>query len=123
LLGTRKNANVETARSRWGGLRVPRKLVRVALMGLFAWTATGCVGVVYAVKANSAASNLEEAKTLGADETAEYEYYYAKAYLEKAMELAAEAEYGDAIEFAGIADETAEKAVELAREAHRSAGR
>ena len=37
------------------------------------------------------ASNLEEAKTLGADETAEYEYYYAKAYLEKAMELAAEA--------------------------------
>ena len=95
----------------------------MVLTVLLAWLTTGCVGVVYAVKANSAASNLEEAKTLGAEETAEYEYFYAKAYLEKAMELAAEAEYGDAIEFAGIADDSAEKAVELAREAHRSAGR
>ncbi len=112
-----------TARSRWGALPGLRKLVRVALMGLCAWAASGCVGVIYAVKANSAAANLEEAKTLGGEETAEYEYYYAKAYLEKAMELAAEAEYGDAIVFAGIADDTAEKAVELAREAHRSAGR
>jgi hypothetical protein len=111
------------ARSRWDGRLAARKLARVLLTALFAWGATGCVGVVYAVKANSAASNLEEAKTLGAEEYAEYEYYYAQAYLEKASELAAEAEYGDAIDFAGIADDSAAKAVELARGAHRSAGR
>lgn len=114
---------MDTARSPQDGLSTLRKLGRGALMLLMAWLATGCVGTIYAVRANSASSNLEEARTLGAEQYAEYEYYLAKAYLEKAMELAAEAEYGDAIEFAGIADENAEKAVELARGAHRGAGR
>lgn len=101
----------------------PGRIARSVLFGLLGWLATGCVGTVYAVKANSAASNLEEARTLGADKSAEYEYWRAKAYLDKASEEAAEAEYGDAIDFADIADEAAEKAVTLAREAHRSAGR
>ena len=114
---------METARTRLGGLRAPRILARTVLYGLLALLTTGCVGIVYAVRANSAASNLEEAKTLGADKSAEYEYYYAQAYLEKAMEEAAEAEYGDAINFAGIADDMAAQAVQLARQAHRSAGR
>lgn len=84
---------------------------------------TGCVGTIYSVRALSASATLEEAKTLGAPELAQYEYYYADAMLLKAQEEAAEANYGDAIEFAGIAEEYAEKAVEHARSARREGGR
>jgi len=99
------------------------KTLRTALaLVLLASGTTGC-GMVYAVKAAGASSSLEEAKTLGADELAEYEYYYAREMLEKASEEAAEANYGDAIDFADVADEYAEKAVELSRDAHRGAGR
>jgi hypothetical protein len=94
----------------------------VAMATLIAF-GSGCVGTVYAVKANDAASMLEQAKTLGATKTAEFEYYYARAHLDKAMEEAAQAEYGDAIEFASVAQEYAEKAIELARGAHKGAGR
>lgn len=94
-------------------------LLLVALLGV---ASSGC-GLVYAVKASSASSNLEEAKVLGAAELAEYEYFYAREMLQKASEEAAEASYGDAIEFADIADEYAEKAIELSRDAHRGAGR
>lgn len=90
---------------------------------MLALAATGCVGTVYAVKANSASATLEEARTIGAEQYAPFEYYYARSYLDKAMEEAAQAEYGDAIDFADVAEEYAEKAVELARAAHRGAGR
>lgn len=90
---------------------------------VFASMTSGCVGTIYAVKAMNASSKLEQARTLGAAELAEYEYYFAKEHLLKAQEEAAQAEYGDAIEFAGIADEYAEKAIELSRDAHRGAGR
>jgi hypothetical protein len=86
-------------------------------------SSSGCVGTIYAVKATNAASKIEQAKTLGAEELAEYEYFFAKAHLLKAQEEAAEAEYGDAIELAGLAEEYAEKAIELSRDAHRGAGR
>ena len=86
-------------------------------------SSSGCVGTIYAVKANSAASKLEQAKTLGAEELAEYEYYFALEHLEKAQEEAAQAEYGDAIEFASLAGEYADKAIELSRDAHGAAGR
>jgi hypothetical protein len=89
---------------------------------VLALSSSGC-GLMYAIKASSAASKLEEAKTLGAEELAEYEYFYAYEYLEKASEEAADASYGDAIEMAGIADEYAEKAIELSKDAHRGAGR
>lgn len=79
--------------------------------------------MMYAVKASSASSSLEQAKVLGAAELAEYEYYYAKEMLHKASEEAATASYGDAIEFADIAAEYAQRAVELSRDAHRGAGR
>ncbi len=95
-------------------------LVIAACLGL---SSTGCVGIVYAVKANAAASKLEEAKTLNADELAEYEYYYAHEMLMKAQEEASTASYGDAIELADISEEYAEKAIEHARDAHSGAGR
>ena len=95
----------------------------MAAGALLALASSGCVGTVYAFKAASASSKLEQAKTLGAEELAEYEYYYAKEHLEKASEEAAQAEYGDAIEFADLAAEYADKAIELSRGAHRGAGR
>jgi len=95
----------------------------MAASALLALASSGCVGTVYAFKAASASSRLEQAKVLGAEELAEYEYYFAKEHLEKASEEAAQAEYGDAIEFADLAGEYADKAIELSRGAHRGAGR
>lgn len=112
-----------TAESRRDG-RDPRHGVwRRALVCVLALASSGCVGTIYAVKANGAASSLEQARTLGADRYAQFEYYYAQAYLDKAMEEASQAEYGDAIDFADVAEEYAEKAIELSRGAHRGAGR
>jgi hypothetical protein len=82
----------------------------VALVSL-----SGCGGVHYAVNANGAASRLEEAKQLGAEQLAPYEYYYAKANLEQAQIEASEASYSDAANFAETAEEFASKAVELSK--------
>jgi hypothetical protein len=98
--------------------------ITIALAAGLALSSSGCiVGSVYAYKANSAASALEQAKTLGADHLAEYEYFFARENLQKAMEEAAEASYGDAITFADIAKEYADKAIEKSGAAHRGAGR
>ncbi len=86
-------------------------------------TMTGCGNALYAVQANSAASKLEEAQALGAEQYAPYEYFYAKEHLAKAQSEAAEADYGDAIDLANASEEYAEKAVRLTRDAHRGAGR
>ncbi len=83
----------------------------------------GCGNTLYAVDANSAEEKLEEARQLGAEELAPYEYYYAKAHLEKAASEAAEAEYGYASDLAEISEEYAIKAAKLSREARRGAGR
>lgn len=78
---------------------------------------------MYAVQASSASSKLEEARELRAEELAPYEYYMAVEHLQKARSEAAEADYGDAIEFAEICEQHADKAVRISQEAHRSAGR
>ncbi|CAN5784378.1 hypothetical protein BH09MYX1_BH09MYX1_34770 [soil metagenome] len=81
---------------------------------------SGCGGVYYAVNANSAANRLEEAREAGAEESAPYEYYYAKAHLEQAQVEASEASYGDAADFAQTAEEYAEKAIELSKSAKKA---
>src|ERR1700723_369103 len=83
---------------------------------------TACGGVYYAATINGATSKLEEARVLGADTLAPYEYYYAKEHLEQAQFEAAEASYSDAAHYAQTADEYAEKAVQLAPAAPRAAG-
>jgi hypothetical protein len=83
----------------------------------------GCGNVLYAVESSSAAKRLEEARELGAEEYAAYEYYMAREHLEKAKLEAAEADYGDATRLSGAAEKYASKAIELTREAHRGAGR
>lgn len=83
----------------------------------------GCGGTLYAVKANAAAGKLEEARELGAEQYAPYEYFYAKEHLQKAQTEAAEADYGDAADLAQASEEYASKAIHLTREARRGAGR
>jgi len=98
------------------------------LLCALAWTGLGlvlggCGNTLYAIQANAASSKVEEAKELGAEKLAPYEYYYAKSHLEEAMSEAAEADYGDAANLAEVAEEYADKAIRLSREAHRGGGR
>lgn len=84
---------------------------------------TGCGGIYYAVNASGAASRVEEAKALGAEQLAPYEYYYAKSHLERAQFEASEASYSDAANFAETAEEYADKAIELSKSARKASGR
>lgn len=101
----------------------PRVAARGALCLLLVVSAGGCGNTLYAIQANAAASKLAEARELGAEKYAPYEYYYAKEHLDKAMEEAAEADYGDATDLADVSEVYADKAIRLARDAHRGAGR
>ena len=88
---------------------------RLVGLGVALVSLSGCGGIHYAVNANGASSRLEEAKALGAEQLAPYEYYYAKANLEQAQIEASEASYSDAANFAETAEEYANKAVELSK--------
>lgn len=83
----------------------------------------GCGGALYAVQVGSASSKVEQAKQLGADQLAPYEYFFAREHLQKAMSEASEGDYSDAISLAEIAEMQADKAIQIARDAHRGAGR
>ena len=98
-----------------------RALPAVALS--MAFLATGCGNAIYAVQASAASNKLEEARELGAEKLAPYEYYCAREYLLKAEEEAAEASYSDAKNLADESEEYAGKAILLSRDAHRGAGR
>jgi hypothetical protein len=93
-----------------------------ALMGL-AGSLMGCGGTLYAIQASSASGKIEEAKAMGAEKLAPYEYYLAEEHMKKASEEAATAEYGDAVDLADKAEKYAEKAISLSRQAHKGAGR
>ena len=97
-------------------MRIPIVAVGVTLSAhLF-----GCGGVHYAIAVNSAASRVEEAKALGADQLAPYEYYFAKEHLQQAQIEAAEASYSDAANLAEEAEEHANTAIELTQKARRT---
>jgi Domain of unknown function (DUF4398) len=98
--------------------------IAIAALALFSLTGlTGCGGFLYAIYAGGAQSKLETAQQLGAEKYAPYEYYYAQEHLTKAMEVAATANYGDAIDLVEDADKYAEKAITLAKQGHGGAGR
>ena len=96
---------------------------RLPFLLLLGLATTSCGNFLYAIQVNSASAKLEEARSLGAEQYAPYEYYMSQQHLEKAQSEASEADYGDAIELSGAAEEYADKAITLAREAHRGAGR
>jgi len=82
-----------------------------------------CGNTLYAVQVNAASSKLEEAHELGAEEYAPYEYWFALEHIDKAQVEASEGDYSDAVQLAEIGEQYAEKAIQLARDAHRGAGR
>jgi hypothetical protein len=99
------------------------RLARWFLLLELSLAGAGCGNVLYAVRSSAAEKRLEEARELGAEEYATYEYYMASEHLEKAKSEAAEADYGDASRLSSDAERYADKAIELSREAHRGAGR
>jgi hypothetical protein len=82
---------------------------------------SGCGGGLYAIAVNGAAGKVAEARELGAEKAAPYEYYFASEHLTKARSEAAEGDYSDAIEFADAAKEYADRAIKLATEARGGA--
>jgi len=92
----------------------------VALGAALGWLPCGCGGVHYAIVVNGAAARVEEAKAVGAEQLAPYEYYYAKEHLEQAQREASEASYSDAANLAQEAESYANKAIELAQTARRA---
>lgn len=78
---------------------------------------------MYALSATTASGKLAEARELGAEQHAPYEYTMAREHLDKARTEAAEADYGDATELSDLAEQYAKRAITLSREAHRGAGR
>ncbi len=88
----------------------------------FVWSLAlpGCGGVQYAVVVNAAAARVEEARAVGAEQLAPYEYYFAREHLEQAQVESAEASYSDAVELAREAEEYASKAIALAQSARRT---
>lgn len=80
---------------------------------------SGCGGVHYAIAVNAASARVEEAKALGAEQLAPYEYYFAKEHLEQAQVEAAEASYSDAANLAIEAEEHATAAIDLTQKARR----
>jgi hypothetical protein len=100
-----------------------RKALLAAAAALCLLGTTGCGNFFYAIYAGGATSKIETAQQLGAEKYAPYEYYFAREHLVKAMEVAAVADYGDAIDLADEADKSAEKAITLSKQAHEGAGR
>src|SRR5215472_4225308 len=97
--------------------------MRLSIVGLGMALGCGlsaCGGVHYAILVNAAASRVEEAKAVGAEQLAPYEYYYAKEHLEQAQIEASEASYSDAANLAQEAETYASKAIELAQTARRA---
>lgn len=88
-----------------------------------ALSSTGCGAVLYTANVAPASSSVEQARLAEAETRAPYEYYLAQAYLEKAREEAAEANYQDAIRFAEASEQNATRAIELARRNMRETGR
>jgi hypothetical protein len=69
----------------------------LALLWLVLGLATlGCGNSVYLVRVAQAEESFEEAKELGAEQSAPYEYYSAEVRLAEAQRQAAQAEYGNA---------------------------
>jgi hypothetical protein len=96
---------VELLKTRQTVLRITALLIPVVC-------GTGCGNSLYAMRANAAAIKLEEARSMGAQQRAPYEYTLAEEHLNKAMSEAAEADYGDAFNLANSAYDYADRAVE-----------
>jgi hypothetical protein len=75
----------------------------------------GCGALYYTASISAAESRLEEARAAGAERAAPYEYTYAKEHLREAQRQAAEASYGDAANYADVAEAYAQRAIDRAK--------
>jgi hypothetical protein len=80
---------------------------------------SGCGSVYYSININAAEARLEQAREMGAEKNAPYEYYYAREHLHEARVHASEASYGDAATFAETAENYAQKAIDKINNAKR----
>ena len=99
------------------------RIAALVSLGACALGVGACGNTLYAIQVNAASSKLEEAQELGAEEYAPYEYWFALQHIDKAQTEASEGDYSDAVKLAEIGEEYADKAIQLARDAHRGAGR
>ncbi len=76
---------------------------------------SGCGNTLYLVQVSQAEEAFEEAKELGAEKVAPYEFYGAEARLKEAREQAAHAEYGNAAKLSDEATALANRAVLLTK--------
>ena len=96
--------------------------VLIAVLWLCAVPALqGCGGVYYAANVGAAQTRLEQARQMGAEAQAPYEYYFAREHLRQAQLEAAEASYSDAASFAETAELYAQKAIDRMQATKREA--
>lgn len=79
----------------------------------------GCGGIYYTVSMNAAQARLEQARQMGAEQQAPFEYYFAKEHLHQAQVEASEASYSDAAAYADTAELYAQKAIDLVQQAKK----
>ncbi len=96
-------------------LAASRCLLLTLAVGALAPAVSGCGSVYYAAQINAAQTRVEHARSVGAAQYAPYEYYFAEEHLKKAKTEAGEASYSDAATFAEVAEEYAQKAIDIAK--------
>jgi hypothetical protein len=97
-------------------MRLPWLALGAAICGAL----PACGGINYAIAVSAASSRVEEARAVGAEQLAPYEYYYAKEHLQQAQIEASQASYSDAVNLADEAEEYANKAIDLSQTARRT---
>jgi hypothetical protein len=90
-----------------------RGLLFAVLLLIATPAVTGCGGIYYTISVNAAQSRLEQARQMGAEQQAPYEYYFAREHLRQAQVEATEASYSDAASYAETAELYAQKAIDV----------
>lgn len=92
-----------------------RRIGTLAAIVLSSSVLGGCGAVYYTAQIHSAESRVEQARAVGAEQYAPYEFYFAEEHLKKAKTEASEASYGEAATYAEVSEEYARKAIDLAK--------
>src|SRR5687767_1400831 len=98
------------------------RVLELAAVVCLASVVSGCGAAYYVVNVNAAQAGVEQAREMGAEAAAPYEYYYAREHLREAQLHGAEASYGDAASYAETAEVYAQKAIDQIQAAKRGEG-
>jgi hypothetical protein len=97
------------------------RALRAALVLVLALPMLGCSSAVFIAKVRGANERFEEAKAADAEKYSPYEYYAAEARLGQSKQLAADAEYGSAIQLANESTSFSERAIVNTKKARAKA--